>query len=348
MEILFTLTFPGFKVDPEQATRYRALGEAARWRTEVLEKAWEIKGKCEQGLGIGNEHQGPVRCVIQHLNELGIECPEYNRWQGQDQGQAWHAMLPLEDKDAREQVGHILRETIRRHETRKNRRGRGEMEGLQGEMNFQKNREAHRELGAYDSGVLTQIQTGAVITGDRQYRHQQQQGANACQHCDSGEPETVSHRWWRCARWECLRPQWFQNMKQLSETWPACAKILGIFPDNVNTDGRRPEEIQKVYVRIQKEVYKAEDTIQEEGDDDDQGGDDNDGNNDQQEEGIETNGSETETNNESGHEQESEDNGGTQVHSHPPSQVFTADRKYQCGRCSAYVTLDRRDEEIKM
>ena len=59
-------------------------------------------------------------------------------------------------------------------------------------------------LSDYQAGCLRTILSGAVYTEERAWRHFNR-GDPICPFCNTREPETRFHLWWKCPRWHQQR-----------------------------------------------------------------------------------------------------------------------------------------------
>ena len=83
----------------------------------------------------------------------------------------------------------------------------------------------------YRRGVLRGILPGAVRTS----HHDWKAGAvdsDHCPFCQTLEPETVEHMFWRCPAWTDIRTQHSNCLFAFQAGWPQCFKCCGIMPAN--------------------------------------------------------------------------------------------------------------------
>eukprot|EP00435_Cladocopium_sp_Y103_P027596 s2860_g6.t2 len=138
---------------------------------------------------------------------------------------------------------------------------RGDMQGVEQEVNFQQTRLLASFLSGYDRGVLQALVSGAISTKERECRHRT--GGVASPLCpygprcaDQNVAETRQHRWWECPAWEHLRPEWFRNLRPTLDAQPACFVQCGIAVTSYN--GRSIDKVQCVFLDIQLAVNAAD------------------------------------------------------------------------------------------
>jgi len=216
-EIIFTVLYNGFLLDPFQYMDLRAL----KIYYKMLRKAHpHITAKWCAALMQDTSPscvRGPLTRTQKILKSIGWSMINENIWK--DEAGRMFNLRDLNKKQEGE-FWHCIREAIRKRELQKaiNRRNKGQparkdLGGAEHGINKNTSMRLHDKsylfgtLSAYELGILRHILAGAMWTHDRLARRGpvSLRGRPNCPYCGTGQTETHQHMWYECEKHKALR-----------------------------------------------------------------------------------------------------------------------------------------------
>ena len=199
-EIVLTLLHAGHRLDPVQASAYKALlgvrelGLKLAGVANTLRTSWLL----HQQDG-ARRVRGPVAAALAALRANGARWEHWNRWQLPGGDVHWMTEnLP--------RLRHAVRELLRIGQWRSLSSRRDSFAGIERGILREATLKLWRKLRRtkpYRAGVLEACMAGAVRTA--QHYSKQHGGTEACPFCGTGATETLEHLFWECSAWDALR-----------------------------------------------------------------------------------------------------------------------------------------------
>ncbi|CAE8597634.1 unnamed protein product [Polarella glacialis] len=228
LEIVFTFLAPGHQLDPMWALAHHAIMVAQ----SMLQRRPELR---DMFAAVWRARQtersrlpGPVGKLVAAATLMGL---------------SWGSALELRKGDgdtmdvllsSRGELGHFLREGMRRVCWHRAAERRADMAGLEGVVDVDATVSLLRTRSCeyVHQGILRNILAGSLAFGHRLFKA----GIlpdDRCRFCSAGCPETAVHMFWECPAWQSERGKHSLAIGSYRSDWPNYFKLCGIMTAEV-------------------------------------------------------------------------------------------------------------------
>lgn len=228
LEIVFTFLAPGHQLDPMWALAHHAFMVAQRMlqrRPELRDMfaaVWRARETERSRL------PGPVGKLVAAAKLMGLSWGSAFELRKGD-GDTMDVLL-----SSRGELGHFLREGMRRVCWHRAAERRADMAGLEGAVDVDATVSLLRTRSCeyVHQGILRNILAGSLAFGHRLFKA----GIlpdDRCRFCSAGCPETALHMFWECPAWQSERGKHSLAIGSYRSDWPNCFKLCGIMTAEV-------------------------------------------------------------------------------------------------------------------
>ncbi|CAE8724944.1 unnamed protein product, partial [Polarella glacialis] len=234
LEIVFTFLAPGRQLDPMWALAHHAFMVAQRMlqrRPELRDMfaaVWRARETERSRL------PGPVGKLVAAAKLMGLSWGSAFELRKGD-GDTMDVLL-----SSRGELGHFLREGMRRVCWHRAAERRADMAGLEGVVGVDATVSLLRTRSCeyVHQGILRNILAGSVAFGHPLFKAGILQD-DRCLFCSAGCPETALHMFWECPAWQSERDKHPLAIGSYRSDWPNCFKLCRIMAAEVvvYTDG---------------------------------------------------------------------------------------------------------------